>query len=312
MYDNVCTALHRDSRNASFDNLIIPLTEFGGGQLWLEDDSGTVPQTRGESEIWGTPIPIPRKGLRFNAREAFHCTMPWTGRRLILVAFTVSRTNDLQPHDAQLLQGLGFNMPGIDRELDELGSTADEFPSEGEAAGADDGFRPELCGNFGAPLTLTWDGRDSLMTDGYGLCSPTRWLPASRGTTLPQRAKDFSRRLNGLVRAFVLKEVPDCRKLAIRLATGHVLNSPFSEESLNRFREEWASLVCNFEGAQHEGLWRLPQHSPSTCACCPALHACWRIQIGKFLQRAMNALRRVYRWVTTNPSPECLRCLTER
>ena len=112
--------------------------------MWLEDDGGTVPQTRGESEIWGTPIPIPRKGLRFNAREAFHCTMPWTGRRLILVAFTVSRTNDLQPHDAQLLQGLGFNMPGIDRELDELGSTADdlvsesaepEFPSEGEAAG---------------------------------------------------------------------------------------------------------------------------------------------------------------------------------
>ena len=271
VYDNVCTALHRDSRNASFDNLIIPLTEFGGGQLWLEDDSGTVPQTRGESEIWGTPIPIPRKGLRFNAREAFHCTMPWTGRRLILVAFTVSRTNDLQPHDAQLLQGLGFNMPGIDRELDELGSTADdlvsesaepEFPSEGEAAGADDGFRPELCGNFGAPLTLTWDGRDSLMTDGYGLCSPTRWLPASRGTTLPQRAKDFSRRLNGLVQAFVLKEVPDCRKLAISLATGHVLNSPFSEESLNRFREEWASLVCNFEGAQHEGLLEVAPTQP--------------------------------------------------
>ena len=76
IYDNVCTALHRDSRNASFDNLIIPLTEFGGGQLWLEDDGGTAPQTRGESEIWGTPIPIPRKGLRFNAREAFHCTMP--------------------------------------------------------------------------------------------------------------------------------------------------------------------------------------------------------------------------------------------
>ena len=187
------------------------------------------------------------------------------------MAFTVSRTNDLQPHDAQLLQGLGFNMPGMDRERDELGSTVDdlvsesaepEVPSEGEAAGADDGFRPELCGNFGAPLTLTWDGRDSLMTDGYGLCSPTRWLPASRGTTLPQRVKDFSRRLNGLVQDFVLKEVPDCRKLAISLATGHVLSSPFSEESLNRLREEWASLVCNFEGAQHEGLLEVAPTQP--------------------------------------------------
>ena len=70
-------------------------------------------------------------------------------------------------------------------------SAEPEVPSEGETASTGDGFRPELCGNFGSPLTLTWDGRDSLMTDGYSLCSPTRWQPASRGATLPQRATQW-------------------------------------------------------------------------------------------------------------------------
>ena len=92
------------------------------------------------------------------------------------------------------------------------------------------------------------------MTDGYGLCSPTRWQPASRGATLSQQAKVFSRRLNDLLQSFVAREAPDCRRLALSLATGHVLSSPFSEESMKRLRENWAALVCETEGIRHEGL----------------------------------------------------------
>ena len=135
IYDNVCTSLHRDSRNASFDNLIIPLTEFGGGHLWIQDDSGTVPQVHNSSEVMGTPVPIPREGLRFNAREVMHCTMPWTGRRLILVAFTVSKTDDLKLHEMELLHDLGFPLPGTSHQEAGPASSGDEVSSEGSGLG---------------------------------------------------------------------------------------------------------------------------------------------------------------------------------
>ncbi|CAE7837757.1 unnamed protein product [Symbiodinium sp. CCMP2592] len=244
MYDNVCTALHKDSRNACCENLIIPLTQFSGGELWLQQDNGAIPQTFGGSEVFGTAVPIPTEGLCFDARGILHCTMPWKGRRLVVVAFTVSKTEELKPSDAHLLEDLGINCPlAMDQQ-------------------ADDVFRPELCGNFGNPLMLEWDGRESPITDGYGLCSPTRWHPASRGASLPKQSKDLSRRLNGLVRQFVAEQVPDCQLLALKLATGQILESPFDEGAMRRLREDWAALVCETDGAKHEGLLEVPDPQP--------------------------------------------------
>ncbi|CAE7249029.1 unnamed protein product [Symbiodinium sp. CCMP2592] len=253
IYDNVCTALHKDSRNACCENLIIPLTQFSGGELWLQQDNGAIPQTFGGSEVFGTAMPIPPEGLCFDARGILHCTMPWKGRRLIVVAFTVSKTEELKKSDAQLLEDLGINCPA--------GSQLDP-PAGGVDQQADDVFRPELCGNFGNPLMLEWDGRESPITDGYGLCSPTRWHPASRGASLPKQSKDLSRRLNGLVQQFVAEQVPDCQLLELKLATGQILESPFDEGAMRRLREDWAALVCETDGAKHEGLLEVPDPQP--------------------------------------------------
>ncbi|CAE7244397.1 unnamed protein product [Symbiodinium sp. CCMP2592] len=244
IYDNVCTALHKDSRNACCENLIIPLTQFSGGELWLQQDNGAIPQTFGGSEVFGTAMPIPHEGLCFDARGILHCTMPWKGRRLIVVAFTVSKTEELKQPD---LGCRGTVMSSTE-------SLESDPPAGGVDQQADDVFRPELCGNFGNPLMLEWDGRESPITHGYGLCSPTRWHPASRGASLPKQSKDLSRRLNGLVQQFVAEQVPDCQLLALKLATGQILESPFDEGAMRRLREDWAALVCETDGAKHEGL----------------------------------------------------------
>ncbi|CAE7193933.1 unnamed protein product [Symbiodinium sp. CCMP2592] len=271
IYDNVCTALHKDSRNACCENLIIPLTQFSGGELWMQQDQGATPQIFGGSEVFGTAVPIPPEGLCFDARGILHCTMPWKGRRLIAVAFTVSKTEELKKSDAQLLEDLGINCPSASQltgrtldagELSSTESSESEHPSGGKDQQADDVFRPELCGNFGNPLMLEWDGRESPITDGYGLCSPTRWHPASRGASLPEKSKDLSRRLNGLVQQFVAEQVPDCQLLALKLATGQILESPFEEGAMRRLREDWAALVCETDGAKHEGLLEVPDPQP--------------------------------------------------
>ncbi|CAE7290582.1 unnamed protein product [Symbiodinium sp. CCMP2592] len=271
IYDNVCTPLHKDSRNACCENLIIPLTQFWGGELWMQQDQGSTPQNFGGSEVFGTAVPIPPEGLCFDARGILHCTMPWKGRRLIAVAFTVSKTEELKQSDAQLLEDLGINCPSASQstgrtldagELSSTESSESEPPSGGLDQQADDVFRPELCGNFGNPLMLEWDGRESPITDGYGLCSPTRWHPASRGASLPEQSKDLSRRLNGLVQQFVAEQVPDCQLLALKLATGQILESPFDEGAMRRLREDWAALVCETDGAKHEGLLEVPDPQP--------------------------------------------------
>ncbi|CAE7332120.1 unnamed protein product, partial [Symbiodinium microadriaticum] len=271
LYDNVCTSLHRDSRNSPIDNLVLPLTKFSGGEVWLKDEKGTVPQSLDDCEVMGTAFAIPADGLAFNAKQTLHCTMPWTGRRLVLVAFTVARLEVLKPGDTRLLTSAGFNLPAMAAEQCSqsscVGSSDDDHPSPSASSGEhattqDDSFKPERRGNFGGPLLLEWDGQVAPMTDGYGLCSPTRWLPASRGATLSHQAKDMSRRLHELVRAFVVKQVPDCQHLCLRLAAGHVTSSPFDDGSLQRLREEWASIVCNIEGVQHEGLLEVSPPQP--------------------------------------------------
>ena len=72
----------------------------------------------------------------------------------------------------------------------------------------------------------------------------------------------MSRRLHELVQTFVVRQVPDCQHLCLRLAAGHVTSSPFNDGSLQRLREEWASIVCNIEGVQHEGLLEVSPPQP--------------------------------------------------
>ena len=58
--------------------------------------------------------------------------------------------------------------------------------------------------------------------DGFGLCSPGRWRPLQTGRLCSEVELEHARALQGLLRDFVVAELPDPRKAAFMLASGHL------------------------------------------------------------------------------------------
>ena len=102
---NVMTVAHKDSHNdGASRNLILPCSSFTQGSLWLEDSEGEVMISAAgpRGQLWNT-----RRPCMFYPRTR-HATMPWTGDRLILVAFHVRNADRLSVNDVRLLCSLGF------------------------------------------------------------------------------------------------------------------------------------------------------------------------------------------------------------
>ncbi|CAE6971307.1 unnamed protein product [Symbiodinium sp. CCMP2592] len=81
-------------------------------------------------------------------------------------------------------------------------------------------FKHQECHNIGLPLNLEWDGKTQPITDGFGLCSPTRWPPEARGGLLPKQALEFATAMHQVLRDFVADVVPDIKRTAMELALG--------------------------------------------------------------------------------------------
>ena len=87
---------------------------FQAGQLWLQDDThGTVqlshPQT-GEI-VWGVQVSTRDRGFSF-CPSVLHGTMPWTGDRWAVTAFTPRGLQKLEVSDQRQLLHWGFLAPG--------------------------------------------------------------------------------------------------------------------------------------------------------------------------------------------------------
>ncbi|CAE7231150.1 unnamed protein product, partial [Symbiodinium sp. CCMP2456] len=91
---------HRD-----VPNYLIPLSNFEGGQLFIESQNGDY--SLDENGMRGYVHEVTLPFLRFNARRR-HMVLPWYGRRLILGAFHVKETQTLSEPTRQLLMSLGF------------------------------------------------------------------------------------------------------------------------------------------------------------------------------------------------------------
>ena len=109
-------------------------------------------------------------------------------------------------------------------------------------------FRSEDCGNSGPLLSLEWDGQLEPVSDGFGLCSPTRWPPEARGTRLSERAKGFSQAMFNVLESFVEQVIPGPKRTAFELALGRLESSPFSLEQLRGLRTEWFQCIETFLG----------------------------------------------------------------
>ncbi|CAE7254008.1 unnamed protein product [Symbiodinium microadriaticum] len=104
-------------------------------------------------------------------------------------------------------------------------------------------FDPFTSRAFGQPLTCRHAKEPHEFVDGLGLCSPGRWRPEQRGMLCSWGELCHAEGLQRCIRNFVLSELDDVKTMSFKLAVGRIESSPFKPESMQRLREELASLT---------------------------------------------------------------------
>ena len=109
--DSVMTVPHRDVMNAPYPNLVIPLSKFEGGSIWVESGDGEVRRQFDGQMHTGVELPVATCAVKFDARRSKHLTCSWTGRRVVLIAFTTAGINSLKDADLKVLHDMEFHVP---------------------------------------------------------------------------------------------------------------------------------------------------------------------------------------------------------
>ncbi|CAE7033302.1 RE2, partial [Symbiodinium sp. KB8] len=129
---NAQLGLHRDSHNSRMTrNYVIPVTEFEGGSLWVQEED----VQEGEKVEKQLPNGKVSKGkilkmdqgqvMEFSPR-AWHEVQPWAGTRLVLLMFT-PRATRLKTEDVEVLEEVGFPVDHDSLKIDkEEGSDEEE------------------------------------------------------------------------------------------------------------------------------------------------------------------------------------------
>lgn len=105
---NVRMTAHCDKYNMEdTDNMVIPVSRFRQGQLWIEDDHGPDLSPAGKHRGRNHAVKLP--GVQFDPRK-LHATCPWKHDRIVLSAYTTKKIGDLKNQDKKYLRALGFNL----------------------------------------------------------------------------------------------------------------------------------------------------------------------------------------------------------
>ena len=107
LHRQVHVSCHQDSQNYGVPNLVVPLTFFEGGQIFVHD-------AQGPDWHCGAPGHLLDVQLRpwvFNAKRYKHEVLPHSGVRATMVAYSVGRLHLLCDRDRCLLESLGFKVP---------------------------------------------------------------------------------------------------------------------------------------------------------------------------------------------------------
>ena len=111
VFNNVKSTMHKDVHNAPYPNLLLALTTFQGGQVWMESSHGHVVRMVRGIPRKGVLLPVAQAPQELQAHNCFHQTEAWTGDRVLLVGFTVTRLHSLSPPMRDNLLSLGFVLP---------------------------------------------------------------------------------------------------------------------------------------------------------------------------------------------------------
>ena len=107
---NVKADVHKDLGNTDTPSLLIGVSTFNNGELWVESPDGNVEMTLKDKVICGNLYPVCDTKVFFDARNTWHATMPWHGDRLVLAAYNPAFMNNLQPTQLEQLRHLGFQL----------------------------------------------------------------------------------------------------------------------------------------------------------------------------------------------------------
>ncbi|CAE7227529.1 unnamed protein product, partial [Symbiodinium natans] len=111
VFEGVRTKPHRDQQNSCVPNLVVPLSSFEKGEIWVATDCGTVSRRVNGQQQKGVLLPVGAGPVLFDARRALHLTEPWKGRRVVLVAFSIGAFSRLSAEASARLSALQFNLP---------------------------------------------------------------------------------------------------------------------------------------------------------------------------------------------------------
>lgn len=106
---NRAVGLHSDSQNhQEVPNVLIPLSVFSGGQLFVESADGDACLDH-QDKVRGFIYPLTLPFLSFDAQKR-HSVLPWSGCRLILGSFHVRGAERLPPGTRNVLHSLGYSL----------------------------------------------------------------------------------------------------------------------------------------------------------------------------------------------------------
>ena len=119
LFENVQTELHRDALNSLWPNLVIPLSNFKDGSVWVEwpANTPTDPTLKYEVrnldgvDVRGALLPVAAGPITFGAKQLRHETRKFSGRRLVLVAYSLQALSHASSEDLACLKRLGFQVP---------------------------------------------------------------------------------------------------------------------------------------------------------------------------------------------------------
>ena len=81
----------------------------------------------------------------------------------------------------------------------------------------DTGFDLAACKNHGQPISVEWDSKSRFFSDGFGLCSPTRWQPWDPGVNRSPESKAFLTSIYSLLLQELVSSVGDPRRVRFEL-----------------------------------------------------------------------------------------------
>ena len=110
--DNVLSAPHKDGKNAHSPNLVVAISHFKGGQIWHEDASGEVQRVVHGNLLTNRLLSLQDGPVKVFARDNFHQTEPWSGQRVVLIAYLPEKLHILEKAASLRLHALGFKFFG--------------------------------------------------------------------------------------------------------------------------------------------------------------------------------------------------------